>query len=302
MYDTIIIGSGPAGLTAAIYASRREMKTLVIGKETGGQVIWASEIENYPGFKNIKNYELIENITEQVKHLGVEILVAEVREIIKKDKYYVIRTVTQEYETKTIILALGLVPRKLGIPGEKEFNGRGVSFCANCDGPFFKNKPVAVVGGGNAALDAAEVMSKIASEVHLIHKQEKFQGFEAVLTKVKAAQNVKIYTNTEAIALKGEKRLEKITIKNNISGQTEDIDINGIFIEIGRIADPGLVKEFVETDERGQIVVDEKCRTKEAGIFAAGDITTVPFKQITVACGQGTIAALSAYEYLQMGD
>lgn len=301
MYDTIIIGTGPAGFTAAIYTARREMKTLVIGKEPGGQLIWASEIENYPGFKKIENFELITKMQDQVKSLGVEILTAEVKLIERKeDGTYTLHTSTESYQAKTVIVAMGLSPRRLEIKGEKEFNARGVSYCANCDGPFYKNKVVAVVGGGNAALDAAEVLSKIASQVYLVHRSDQFRGFEVLVEEVKSKQNIELVLDSEVKEIGGEAKVNKIVVINNKTKEERQIDVDGVFIEIGRIASTDLVDEFADRDEKNQILVDEKCRTKTDGFYACGDVTQVPYKQITIACGQATIAALAAYEYLQL--
>jgi thioredoxin-disulfide reductase len=299
IYDTIIIGSGPAGMTAGIYAARREMKTLIIGKDIGGQVALAGKIENYPGFKSIDNYDLIVKMQEQVMGLGVEMKSSEVKEIKKENDEFIIKTGKDEFKAKTVIVAMGLTPRRLAIPGEEEFAGKGISYCANCDGMFFKGKDVAVVGGGNSAFDAAEVMSKIANSVHLINHSDKFKAFDVLVDKVKEKDNVEIITNSEVKEIKGNDKVEKILINNKKTGKKKEISINGVFIEIGRIAHTDMLEGLVKMDERSQIIVNDKCRTDTEGIFAAGDVTTVPFKQITIACGQATIAALAAYQYLQ---
>ncbi len=333
MYDVIIIGAGPAGMSAAIYATRREMKTLIIGRETGGQVAMAGEIENYPGFKSVNNFDLIAKMAEQVKSLGAEIKNDEVKNIdpsttlrtgpstnsprpelgtkagqARQEKYFTLYTNREKFEAKTIIVAMGLSPRRLAIPGEVELAGKGVSYCANCDGPLFKNKTVAVVGGGNAALDAAEVLSKIAAKVYLIHRNEIFKAFEELVDEVKAKKNVEMILNSEVkeiigsapLTAGGATRVEKIKVLNNKINEMKDLVVDGVFIEVGRIASTDLVGDLVERNERNQIVVDEKCRTTCDGIFAAGDVTQVEFKQITIAVGQGTIAALAAYQYLQL--
>jgi len=300
MLDTIIIGSGPAGVAAGIYAVRREMKTLIIGKEMGGQMAWAGDIENYPGFKSIMSFELIEKFREHLVSSGVENLSAEVKKIEKTDEgNYKVYTSKDEYITKTIIIAMGLTPKRLAIEGEEKYNGKGVSYCANCDGPLYKNKTVAVIGGGNAAVDAAEILSKIASKVYLIHRSEKFKAFDILVNEVRERQNIELMENSEVKEILGENKVEKIIVHNKDNKNTE-IALDGIFIEIGRIAHTDLVEELIKRDERGQIVVDEKCRTNSEGIFAAGDVTQTEFKQITVAMGQGTIAALAAYQYIQL--
>lgn len=300
MYDVIIIGSGPAGITAGIYAARREMKALIIGKELGGQIAWSSEIENYPGFKKIDNYDLIEKMRDQITSLGVEIKTEEIKRIEKKKDSFIINTSKEKYEAKTVILAIGLSPRRLAIEGEEKFTGKGVSYCANCDGPFFRDKIVAVIGGGNSALDAAEVMSKIAKKVYLIHRGDQFRGFEALVEEVEAKKNIELVLNSEIKKILGKDKVESIKIINKKSQKEREEKIDGIFIEIGRIASTDLVENLAERDERSQIIVDKKQMTKTPGLFAAGDVVSGEFKQITIACGEATIAALAAYQYLQL--
>lgn len=301
MYDTIIIGAGPAGFTAGIYAARRQMKTLIIGKEPGGQIALASEIENYPGFKKIDSYELISKMQEQVSALGVEIKISEVKAITRvQDGTFNIACAKEEYKAKTIILALGLAPRRLGILGENEFIGKGVSYCANCDGPFYHDKIVAIIGGGNAALDAAEVMSKIAKKTYLIHRRAEFRAFEVLTDKVRKKENVEMVLNSEVVEISGEQFVKKIKVANKQTKENKEIEVNGVFIEIGRAANTALAGDFVERDEAGQIIVDQNCATKTSGIFAAGDCVVGDFKQITIAVGSATIAALAAYQYLQL--
>ena len=298
VYDTIIIGAGPAGFSAAIYAARREMKTLIISKDIGGQLILASSIENYPGFKKIDSFELTNKMEEHVKDLGVEIKNAEVQIIKKNGDNFTLHTSNEEFNSKTVIVAMGLSPRRLAIQGEDEFTGKGVSYCSNCDGPLFRNKVVAVIGGGNSALDAAEVLSKIASKVYLVHRSDEFKAFEALVSKVENKDNIEIILNSDIKEILGSTKVEKIKIKDN--QEEKMIDVDGVFIEIGRIAHTDLFADLVKLDERKQIVIDELCQTTQPGIFAAGDVTPVKFKQISIACGHGTIAALAAYQYLQL--
>lgn len=303
MYDIIIIGSGPAGFTAAIYSARREMKTLVIGKEPGGQIMWASEIENYPGFVSIDNFDLINKMQEHVKANNVEIKTTEVTEIKKtKDGNFELVTAQETFQAKTVILAMGLTPRKLNIPGEDEFLGRGVTYCANCDGPFYKDKVVAVVGGGNAALDAAEIMSKIAKKVYLVHRRQEFKAFEVLVDEVKSKENIELVLDSRVAEVKGEQKVTSIDVENVITKEKRNIKLDGVFIEVGRIAKTDWVKDIIERDQRNQIIVDEYCRTSLPGLYAAGDVTNVVFKQITIATGQATTAALAAYQYLQIGE
>lgn len=301
MYDLIIIGSGPAGMTAGIYAVRREMKTLIIGKELGGQLLWASEIENYPGFKNIQSFELIEKMKQQTLDAGVEIKSDEVKKIKKNaDKTFSIFTNRETFQAKTVIISMGLSPRRLAIPGEEEFNGKGVSYCANCDGPFYKQKTVAVVGGGNSAFDAAEIMSKIAKQVYLIHRSDKFKAFDTLVTEVTNRENIKMITNAQLKLITGENKVEKIKYLDKQDNQEKEILVDGVFVEIGHIANTDLVADLVDRDEGSQIIAEANMATKTPGLFAAGDVVSGEFKQITIANGQATTAALSAYQYIQM--
>lgn len=301
MFDVIIIGSGPAGLTAAIYATRREMKTLVIGRELGGQIIWAGEIENYPGFKTITNFEFIERFKDQAICCGAQLKEAEVKKIEKKeDGTFVIMTNKEEFLAKTVIIAMGLSPRRLAVEGEIAFNGRGVSYCANCDGPLYKGKTVAVVGGGNSAFDAAEYLSKIAKKVYLIHRNDEFKAFNVLMDEVKSKSNVEIITNALIKEIGGEKSVNKLIYTDKNSQIDHEIAVDGIFIEVGRIASTDLIEDFADRDDKLQITVDNRMETKTPGLFAAGDVTNhSEYKQITVACGQATIAALAAYQYIQ---
>ena len=300
MFDTIIIGAGPTGLTAAIYASRRMMKTLVISKNIGGQVIWTSDIENYPGIKSIKGPNLANNMLEQARSFGVEIRSEGVNKITRLDNgNFAVGTNKGKYDTKTVIIAMGLAPKSLNLPNEKELIGQGISYCANCDGLFFKEKTVAVVGGGNAALDAAGVMSKIASLVYLIYRKSKFKGFEILADRVKDKKNIKIMMDSEIIEILGKNKLEKIKVINIVNQKTKALEVNGLFVEIGHEPETDLVIDLVKRDSKGQIIVDLSGKTSLAGMFAAGDVTQSEFKQIIIGCGQGAVAALSAYKYLQ---
>ena len=301
IYDVIIIGSGPAGMTAGIYAVRREMKTLIIGRELGGQLIWASEIENYPGFENIKSFELISRMKSQTVKAGVQFKDDEVKKIDKNaNGLFTLFTNKETFEAKTVIIAMGLSPRRLAVPGEVEFNGRGVSYCANCDGPFYKNRTVAVIGGGNSALDAAEVMSKIASKVYLVHRNEVFRAFETLIEEVKARPNIELVMSADVKSINGGEKVDKLIVLDKTTNSDREILVDGVFIEIGRIASTDLVGDLVDRDEKNQIIAKPNMETKTPGLFAAGDVVSCEFKQITIANGQATIAALSAYQHIQM--
>jgi len=304
-YDVIIVGGGPAGLTAGIYAARRKLKTLIITMSVGGQVLLSKKVCNYPGFLNVTGINLVNRMRKQAETATAEIISDEVKQIEKKKKEFLVKTETKEFLARALILAFGKKPRSLNVPGEKELIGKGVSYCATCDAPLFKNKNVAIVGGGNSALDAALLLSKFASKVFLIHRREEFRGFEAFVEEVKKKKNVELLMSSILTEIKGEQKVSSIVVKNLKTGETKEIAVDGVFIEIGYDVDPSLVKGLVKLDEYNQIVVDSNCRTFypdsekiRPGIFAAGDATNVIFKQIVVAAGEGAKAALAAYNYL----
>jgi thioredoxin reductase (NADPH) len=300
MYDLIVVGGGPAGLTAAIYAARRAMKTLVLAKEFGGQAVYASKVENFPGFDLIPGYELMEKMKAQAERLGAEVRNVEATEIKKENDVFSVRDKDGgSYESRTLVLSFGAVPKKLGLPNEDKFKGNGISYCATCDAPFYKNKNVAVVGGGNAALDAALLLAKFAKQVYLIHRREEFKAEEVRVSDAKKLQNVEIILNSEVKEIKGEKNIAGITVVNAKTGAPRDLEVNGMFVEIGHIVESEFVSKMVSLDLRRQIIVNEKNETNVPGAFAAGDATTVPYKQIVIAAGEGAKAALSAYSYLQ---
>jgi len=302
MYDVIIIGGGAAAMSAAIYSTRREMRTLIIAKDFGGQLLWASVIENYPGYQSIPASELIEKFTEQARHLGAEIKLAEVKEIKKADDTFEISTANEKFTAKTVVVAIGAAHRQLNVPGEKELNGRGVAYCANCDGPLFRAKTVAVVGGGNSALDAAVLLSKIATKVYIVHQFETFQAFEALQKKAAEAANIEEIFLARVEAVTGEKKVTGIKVRNLQDESTREIAVDGVFVEVGFEVKTDLVKDLVATNERHEIIVNEKMETSLPGMFSAGDCTDGPFKQVVIAAGNGSIAALSAYQYLQMKE
>jgi thioredoxin reductase (NADPH) len=304
-YDVIIIGGGPAGLTAGIYAARRNLKTLIITMMVGGQVLLSEKICNYPGFLSVSGMNFIKKVQKQAERAGAEIILDEVKEILPQGKEYLVKTPTKEFLAKAVILAFGKKPRKLNVPGEEKFIGKGVSYCVTCDAPLYKNKTVAVVGGGNSALDAALLLSKYAKKVYLIHRRDEFRGFESFVDEVKKKKNVEFLLSSVVIEIKGENLVKSILVKNLKTEEMKEIDVDGIFIEIGYDVDPSLVKDLVKLDEHNQIVVNQKCQTFypdrdeiRPGIFAAGDATDNIFKQIVVAAGEGAKAALAAYNYI----
>lgn len=294
MYDVIIIGGGPAGLTAAIYASRRGMKTLVLSSDIGGQITKTDAIENYPGLDLISGVEMSKKFFAQAKKFGATFMFEEVKEIKPLKEKFSVKTPANKYDTKTIILAFGKKPRELGVPGEAEFKGKGVSYCATCDAPFFKNKHVAIVGGGNSALSAAVVCSSYAEKTYLVYRGTDLRGEEVLLEKVKGLKNVEILLNTEITKIIGEGKVTSVELNSGKS-----LALDGVIVEIGFVIDRSVLDDLVKLDKANQVIIDSKQLTSAPGIFAAGDLTDTPFKQIVIASAEGAKAALSAFDYLQ---
>ena len=294
-YDLVIIGAGPAGLTAAIYAARYKLSTLVVGEQIGGMAAEADEICNFPSYKKIIGIELTKKMIEQVENLGVEIKNSYADSIKKIDSQFLVKTNSTEYKAKKIILATGTEKRKLGLKNEDKFLGKGVSYCATCDAAFFKNKVVGVVGGSNSALTAALLLSKFASEIYIIYRKNKFFRAEPKwVEEVERNEKIKSIFNANVIELVGENKLECVKLDNG-----EKLNLDGLFVEIGSIPSVKLAEELGIELEENHIKVDKKQRTNMEGVFAAGDVTNSPLKQIIVACAQGAIAANSAYEELR---
>lgn len=294
-YDVVIIGGGPAGLTAAIYAQRRGLKSLVVAAQLGGQMAKITDIENWPGEDKINGATLALNTKNQAEKLGAKIVYEQAIKIEKLDDSSLsVKTTQKEFIGKTVILAFGKTPRTLRVPGEEEFMGKGVSHCVNCDGPLFKNKDVVIVGGGNSALDATVMMSGIAKKVHLIHRKDQFRAEEYMIKKVESLQNVTTHMSCEVKKINGEESVQSVELSD---GKTLSVD--GVFIEIGFIVNSSLVESVVKTDNFGQVIVDPHQATSLSGVFAAGDLTNMPYQQLIIACGEGATAALSAFDYIQ---
>ena len=299
-YDVIIVGAGPAGLTAAIYTLRKELTTLIVAQDIGGQVTMTNEIENYPGFDSITGPDLMTKFRQQVDKFGGKFAFAEATKVEKLDNGdFKVKTTNNEYQAKVVILAFGLTPRSLGVPGEDKFKGRGVAFCATCDAPLYKGKVAAVVGGGNSAMEAVEELSKVAKKVYLLHRREEFIADKILVDRLPTYKNLEVFLNSEIVGFKGETKLAKIEIKDKF-GQKEnfELEVDGTFLEIGYITQTGWIKDLIDLDEQGEIKVDEKNATIVPGIFAAGDVTTLAYKQIVISAGEGAKAALSATQYI----
>jgi len=301
-WDLIIIGAGPAGLTAGIYGVRSGLKTLIIEeKMAGGTAADAPIIENYPGFERITGAELMQRIAAHC--IGAGVVIHEFEKAISLDlkgEEKIVKTDKAEHAAKAVIIATGTSYRELGVPGEKEFKGRGLSHCAVCDGPLFKGKRVLVVGGGNAAVATALYLADLASEVKIIHRRDSFRAQESLIKDLLGRGNVKVFWNTQLKEIRGERLIEKAVLLNLITGETWELPVDGIFVQVGETPNSQIAKEAgVEVDENGYIKVDVRQRTNIPGVYAAGDVTTYPVKQVGAAVGQGVTAALEAYGYIR---
>ena len=307
MYDVVVVGGASAGLTASMYASRQGLKTLIITKDIGGQALLTNDIENYPAFEHIGGFELMNRFEQQAKSFGAEFVYEEVSSIQKnKTGNLTVKTgvtADNQYDTHTIILAFGKTPRDLNVPGEEEFKGKGVSYCAVCDGPLFKNKTVSIVGTGESALEAAIYLKQLASKVNIIHRTDKPIGSEDTIALLQQRQQsnskISFIPNSVVKSINGSTKVESLTLFNSKTNSEYKIAVDGVFIEMGYIAKTDIVKDLVRLNDNKEIIVDKYCTTSHEGIFAAGDVTDVPYKQAVISAGQGAIAALSAYNYIQ---
>ena len=296
LYDLIILGAGPAGITASVYAARKKLDFLVITVDIGGQAAWSSDIENYTGYQFITGPDLTLKFQEHLDSFGIEINMPEgAQEIVKSDQ--VVKTVTDkgEYQSKSLIVATGKHPRPLNVEGENEYKNRGVTYCATCDGPLFQGKKVAVIGGGNSALDATLQMMNISPEVHMVNIAPHLTGDQVMIEKAQGSSAVKIWNNAEVKKIYGDMFVKGLHLKQQ--DKMINLDVEGVFIEIGLIPNAGFAR-CLEQNKWGEIVVDCYNKTSIEGIFAAGDVTNVPEKQIIVACGEGSKASLAAFRYL----
>lgn len=301
-WDLIIVGGGAAGLSAGIYGARSGLKTLVIEeKMSGGTAADAPMVENYPGFGQISGAELAERMSTHCRKAGATINEIEtVTGLDLKSDRKIVKTVQTEYETKTVLIATGSHYRELGVPGEKEFRGRGVSYCGVCDGPLFKGKRVLVVGGGNSAAITTLYLSGIASEVIVVHRRGAFRCEETLAKDVKSKPNVRVIWDAEIKEIKGEKFVNKVVLFNTKTGATQDVPVNAVFVQVGEAPNSQIAKDSgIDVNEEGYIKIDIFQRTSIPGVYAAGDVTNHPVKQIGTAVGQGITAALEAYGFVR---
>jgi len=300
MRELIIVGGGPAGMTAAVYVARKRLDALLLSKDIGGQVLWTSGIENYMGYQYIQGFELMDKFEQQVKQFPIEQRIgSQAAKVSRIDGGFEVTADDGEsYRARAVIAATGKRPRMLGVPGEEQFKGRGVTYCSVCDGPIFSGQKVAVIGGGNAALEAIDDMTKIAEHIYVISVTP-FTGDRVLIDRVQAADNLTLFLEHEVLSIYGDKLVDGIEIRDLKGGEVKKIASSGIFVEIGLLPNSEPFKGVAELNDNGEIVVDCHNETIVPGLFAAGDVTNVPEKQIVVAAGEGAKAALQAHKYLQ---
>jgi len=301
MYDIIIVGAGTAGLTAAIYGRRAGKSVAIYESETyGGQIINTPEIENYPGIKNVSGYKFATDLYEQVISLGTDFIFDKIMKIEGsfEEGFKVTTEFGKTNEAKTIILACGAKNRHLGLPMEERLLGRGISYCATCDGAFFKHRTVAVNGGGNTALEDAIYLSNLCEKVYLVHRRDAFRGEQALVDIVKSTSNIELVLNSTVSALKGEKKLEGITVKDTVTSGERDISVDALFVAIGQVPSNEQFTDLVNTDQAGYIIAGEDCKTNIKGIFAAGDGRTKSLRQLTTAAADGAVSAVGCCDLI----
>jgi NADH-dependent peroxiredoxin subunit F len=300
MHDLLILGGGPAGLTAAVYAARKKLSTLLLAVDLGGQVNWTMSIENYMGYQFVEGHELMDKFEKQVKQFPIEVKTGEtlVRLARIEGGFEVGTEKGSIYQGRAAIIATGKRPRPLGVPGEEYLIGRGLSYCAVCDGPLFEGMPVAVIGGGNSALEAADDMTKVAEHVYLV-SLTRLTGDHVLVDKVQGAANLTILREHQTMSVRGDNFVSGITVKDLRTDEIKDLVVQGVFVEIGLIPSSDFARGLVSLNRLGEIEVNCACETGVPGLYAAGDVTNVPEKQIVVAAGEGAKAALQAHHYLQ---
>lgn len=300
VYDIIIAGAGPAGLTAALYARRAGKTVLLIEKESfGGQIVLSPLVENYPFTKPLSGTELVDSLVNAVLSLGAEICVDTVTGVTKnEDGSLLVKTEYDSFTARSLIIATGLKHRRLGLEGEASFIGKGISFCAVCDGAFFKGKTVAVIGGGNTAVQDAIYLSKLCKKVYLIHRRDRFRAEKKVVDGLDACTNVELIMNSKVVKLSGSDKIESITVESTVDGSMRDLDVEGIFAAVGQEPNNAAFSELVDLDDAGFVIAGESCCTKQPNIFAAGDCRTKSVRQLVTAGADGGVSAIAACEYI----
>ena len=300
MYDLIILGGGPAGLTAAVYAARKKINTLLLSKDIGGQVLWTTGVENYMGYQYIEGFELMKKFEEQVKQFPIDQKIAEgIINLSRVEGGFEIETDKGEkHQSKAVIIATGKRPRQLNVPGEEALKGKGVTYCAICDGPLFADMKVAVIGGGNSALETVDDMVKIAEHVYMISTTP-LTGDQILIDKVQVASNLTTYLEHGVVEIHGGNFVDGVTIIDLKTNEEKKLDVGGVLIEIGLLPNSQFTNDITRLNQLGEIEVNCSCETNVPGLFAAGDVTDVAEKQIVIAAGEGAKAALRAHRYLQ---
>jgi len=301
-YDAIIIGGGPAGLTAGIYLSRARMDTLLIEKAMpGGQAILTEIIENYPGFPHgIAGPELMQKMEEQAVRFGLKIEYGETEEVkVKKDKVKIVKINNKEYRTLTIILASGAEASKLEVPGEEELRGRGVSYCATCDAPFFKHQKIVVVGGGDTAIEEALYLTKFVWEVTIIHRRDRLRATKILQERVFANKKINFAWDSVVTKILGKEKVEGVLIQNKKTGEEKEIPCQGVFVFVGNVPNSKFLNKVVKLDQKGYIFTDDNMMTSQEGIYACGDVRKKLLRQVVTACGEGATAAYAAQKYIE---
>lgn len=303
-YDLIIIGSGPAGLAAAIYAERARLKTVTIEQNmvSGGQVINTYEVDNYPGLPGMNGFDLSMKFREHAEKLGAAFLTDQVLAIKKNGEEKVVQCEQGTYRAKAVILATGASHRKLGVPGEEEFSGRGVSYCATCDGAFYRNKVTAVIGGGDVAVEDAVFLARICKKVYLIHRRDELRAAKSLQETLFSMNNVEVIWDTVVEEICGDTSVQSLKLRNKPAGEEKNLEVQGVFIAVGIIPLSGPFSGLVEQDEGGYILAGEDSVTSEPGVFAAGDVRKKPLRQIVTAVSDGANAVTSAERYLYSGN
>ena len=300
IHEVIIIGSGPAGLSAAIYASRAGLSPLLLtGRAIGGQAATTDRIENYPGFpEGIAGSELTRLMQEQAERFGAQVVLDEVTVVDLSAHPFKVKTYDKEYAAKALIVATGISPRKLGVPGEEEFIGRGVSFCATCDGPFYKDKGVVVVGGGNSAVEEALFLTRFASKVHIVHRRDRLRADRILQARAEGNERIEFVWNSVVTEILGDVKVMGVRLKNVKTGEESVLEADGVFVYIGNVPNTQLFAGQLELDERGYIVTDERQRTSVNGVFAAGDVQERVLQQVATAVGSGAKAAMEVERFI----
>lgn len=299
-YDVIIIGAGPAGYTAGIYCARARHDTMILsGTLPGGQLVNTTDVENYPGFENgIMGPDLMVAMRKQTERMGATIIDDEAVNVDFKHKPFKILTASEEYECKAVIIATGASPRKLGLEGETTFGGKGVSYCATCDGPFFRNQELVVVGGGDSAIEEATFLTKFASKVHLVHRRDKLRASKVMQERAFANSKIEFHWDNEVIEIAGDQKVRKTVLQNNKTQEKTTLDVGGVFVAIGHTPNTKIFQNQVELNPQGYIVLKNRTQTSVKGVFAAGDVHDHIYRQAVTAAGYGCMAAIDVDKYL----